>query len=150
MLPELVIPHSPQYTGENDKNHDSTSSPKNSLFNRNIYRMHVDKCNRLWILDTGTIGIGNTTVQACPYTLNVFDLTTDKILRKYQLRAEDLVSVINFLCHFRCRVKSVTNLLIREQKRATLLRDSQMNTCYGTGISCDAFILDEEIPRVSL
>ncbi|XP_043267831.1 protein yellow-like [Venturia canescens] len=58
----------------------------------NVYRMHADKCNRLWILDTGTIGIGNTTVQACPYTLNVFDLTTDKILRQYQLRPEDIKS----------------------------------------------------------
>ncbi|XP_076654785.1 protein yellow-like [Halictus rubicundus] len=54
------------------------------------YRIHADACDRLWVLDTGTIGIGNTTVQACPYTLNVFDLTTDKILRQYRLRPEDI------------------------------------------------------------
>ncbi|XP_076653521.1 major royal jelly protein 1-like [Halictus rubicundus] len=52
--------------------------------------IHADACDRLWVLDTGTIGIGNTTVQACPYTLNVFDLTTDKILRQYRLRPEDI------------------------------------------------------------
>ncbi|XP_066583841.1 protein yellow-like [Prorops nasuta] len=54
------------------------------------YRIHADSCNRLWVLDTGTIGIEDTTVQACPYTLNIFDLTTDKIIRKYQLRPEDI------------------------------------------------------------
>ncbi|XP_076653516.1 uncharacterized protein LOC143359463 [Halictus rubicundus] len=54
------------------------------------YRIHADACDRLWVLDTGTIGIGNTTVQACPYTLNVFDLTTDKISRQYRLRPEDI------------------------------------------------------------
>ncbi|XP_063989276.1 protein yellow-like [Diachasmimorpha longicaudata] len=54
------------------------------------YRIHADECDRLWVLDTGTIGIGNTTVQACPYTLNVFDLTTDKILRQYKLRPDDI------------------------------------------------------------
>ncbi|XP_014616127.1 PREDICTED: protein yellow-like [Polistes canadensis] len=54
------------------------------------YRIHADVCDRLWVLDTGTIGIGDTTVQACPYTLNIFDLTTDKILRQYRLRPEDI------------------------------------------------------------
>lgn len=44
----------------------------------------------MWVLDTGTIGIGNTTIQACPYTLNIFDLTSDKLLRQYRLRAEDI------------------------------------------------------------
>ncbi|XP_043267940.1 protein yellow-like [Venturia canescens] len=56
----------------------------------NVYRMHADKCNRLWVLDTGTLGLGPATVQVCPYTLNIIDLTTDKVLRQYQLRAEDL------------------------------------------------------------
>ncbi|XP_034952021.1 protein yellow-like [Chelonus insularis] len=54
------------------------------------YRIHADECDRLWVLDTGTIGIGNTTIQACPYTLNIFDLTTDKIIRKYPLKPDDI------------------------------------------------------------
>lgn len=33
--------------------------------------------------------IGNTTKQVCPYAIHVFDLTTDKVLRKYNLRPED-------------------------------------------------------------
>lgn len=57
---------------------------------RDCSRIHADTCDRLWVLDTGTIGIGNTTIQACPYTLNIFDLTTDTLLRQYRLRAEDI------------------------------------------------------------
>ncbi|XP_014486921.1 PREDICTED: protein yellow-like [Dinoponera quadriceps] len=55
-----------------------------------VYRIHADVCDRLWVLDTGTVGLGDTTVQVCPYTLNVFDLTTDKILRQYRLRPQDI------------------------------------------------------------
>lgn len=69
---------------------------KRSIYNTNnifLCRIHADTCDRLWVLDTGTIGIGDTTVQACPYTLNVFDLNTDRVLRQYRLRPEDINSV---------------------------------------------------------
>ncbi|CAH1722965.1 unnamed protein product [Aphis gossypii] len=80
----------------------STQSPKltpypNWAYNREgncdglttTYRVKADSCNRLWVLDSGTVGIGNTTKQVCPYAIHVFDLTTDKVLRKYNLRPED-------------------------------------------------------------
>lgn len=54
-----------------------------------VYRIKVDKCGRLWVLDTGTIGIGNTTQNVCPYSINVFDLATNTRLRRYELRPED-------------------------------------------------------------
>lgn len=54
-----------------------------------VYRIKADKCGRLWVLDTGTVGIGNTTQQLCPYALNIFDLKTNTRLRRYELRAED-------------------------------------------------------------
>ena len=41
------------------------------------------------MLDTGTIGIGNTTQNVCPYALNVFDLATDRRIRRYEFNAED-------------------------------------------------------------
>lgn len=44
---------------------------------------------RLWVLDTGTIGIGNTTQNVCPYSVNVFDLTTNRRIRRYEFRPED-------------------------------------------------------------
>ncbi|XP_063706492.1 protein yellow-like [Culicoides brevitarsis] len=54
-----------------------------------VYRIKADKCGRLWVLDTGTIGIGNTTENVCPYAINVFDLQTNRRLRRYELRPED-------------------------------------------------------------
>lgn len=40
-------------------------------------------------MDTGTVGIGNTTQNVCPYALNVFDLATDRRIRRYEFRPED-------------------------------------------------------------
>lgn len=54
-----------------------------------VYRIKADKCGRLWVLDTGTVGIGNTTQQLCPYALNIFDLKTNRRMRRYELRPED-------------------------------------------------------------
>lgn len=67
-----------------------------------FHRIHADECDRLWVLDTGTIGIDETTVQACPYTLNVFDLKTDKLLRQYRLRSEDINQVKQLLFCLMC------------------------------------------------
>lgn len=55
-----------------------------------VYRVKADKCGRLWVLDTGTYGIGNTTTNPCPYAINVFDLKTDTRIRRYVLRPEDI------------------------------------------------------------
>ncbi|CAM6031572.1 unnamed protein product, partial [Sphagnum compactum] len=55
-----------------------------------VYRIKADKCGRLWILDTGTVGIGNTTQNVCPYAINVFDLQTNRRIRRYELRTEDI------------------------------------------------------------
>ncbi|XP_055684674.1 protein yellow [Lutzomyia longipalpis] len=54
-----------------------------------VYRIKADVCGRLWVLDTGTLGIGNTTRNPCPYALNVFDLGTNRRIRRYVLRPED-------------------------------------------------------------
>lgn len=54
-----------------------------------VYRIHADKCNRLWVLDTGTYGIGNTTQNVCPYAINIFDLTSDQRISRYEFRPED-------------------------------------------------------------
>lgn len=54
-----------------------------------MYRIKADKCGRLWVLDAGTIGIGNTTQNVCPYSINVFDLATNTRIRRYEFRADD-------------------------------------------------------------
>lgn len=54
-----------------------------------MYRIHADKCNRLWVLDTGTFSIGNTTQNLCPYAINIYDLNTDRRMFRYEFKPED-------------------------------------------------------------
>jgi len=54
------------------------------------YRIRVDACDRLWVLDSGTVGIGNTTQQVCPYALHAFDLRTDRQILRYQYKDTDI------------------------------------------------------------
>lgn len=67
-----------------------SNTPENCGIGLNtVYRIKADQCGRLWVLDTGTIGIGNTTRNVCPYSLNVFDLTSNQRIRRYEFRPED-------------------------------------------------------------
>lgn len=54
-----------------------------------VYRIKADRCGRLWVLDVGTVGIGEDTRQVCPYAINIFDLNTDTRIRRYEFRPED-------------------------------------------------------------
>lgn len=68
----------------------TSNTPENCPVGLNtVYRIKADQCGRLWVLDTGTIGIGNTTRNVCPYSLNVFDLHSNTRIRRYELRPED-------------------------------------------------------------
>lgn len=50
-----------------------------------VFRVQVDECDRLWVLDSGTVNLTNTASHACPPALFVFDLRTDRLLRRYQI-----------------------------------------------------------------
>ncbi|KAK9508591.1 hypothetical protein O3M35_006119 [Rhynocoris fuscipes] len=54
------------------------------------YRVRVDECDRLWVLDSGTVGIGNTTQQVCPYALHAFNLKNDRHIMRYQFKDDDI------------------------------------------------------------
>lgn len=45
--------------------------------------MEVDKCDRLWVLDTGAINLANAVDQICPVKLDVFDLNTDRLVKRF-------------------------------------------------------------------
>ncbi|KAJ8725133.1 hypothetical protein PYW07_016091 [Mythimna separata] len=57
-----------------------------------VYRIKADKCDRLWVLDTGTFGIDTNVTNVCPYSLNIYDLNTDQRIRRYVFRPEDIVA----------------------------------------------------------
>lgn len=48
-----------------------------------VFRMEVDKCDRLWVLDTGAINLANKVDQICPVKLDVFDLKTDTHIKRF-------------------------------------------------------------------
>ncbi|KAK6643297.1 hypothetical protein RUM43_004802 [Polyplax serrata] len=45
----------------------------------------IDPCGRLWVLDSGTVDVLNTTTQLCPPQIVVFDLRTDKLLWRHRI-----------------------------------------------------------------
>ncbi|CAH2237217.1 jg11188 [Pararge aegeria aegeria] len=57
-----------------------------------VYRIKADKCDRLWVLDVGTYGYDPNVTNVCPYAINVYDLNTDRRIRRYVFRPEDIVS----------------------------------------------------------
>lgn len=49
-----------------------------------LYKIQIDEFNRLWVIDIGRIGAE----RVCPTKILVFDLFTDKLIRKYEVPAE--------------------------------------------------------------
>lgn len=55
-----------------------------------VFRVRVDNCDRLWVMDTGLADIlGSPKVYGKPALL-IYDLNTDKLIRKYEFKATDL------------------------------------------------------------
>ncbi|KAG8238823.1 hypothetical protein J437_LFUL010537 [Ladona fulva] len=49
-----------------------------------VFRVNVDKCGRLWILDSGAVSIlSNERKALCPPQLLSFDLSNDRLIRRY-------------------------------------------------------------------
>lgn len=53
------------------------------------FRLDVDACDRLWVMDTGLADILGNPKQISPPALVVFDLKTDQLLRRYEFKAGD-------------------------------------------------------------
>lgn len=47
------------------------------------FRIRVDECDRLWVMDTGLADILGNPKQIAPAALVIFDLTTDKLIRRF-------------------------------------------------------------------
>ncbi|XP_050671342.1 protein yellow-like isoform X5 [Leptidea sinapis] len=48
-----------------------------------VFRVNVDDCGRLWVLDSGQIDSQDDPKQICPPSIVVFDLRTDQLLARY-------------------------------------------------------------------
>ncbi|XP_069685290.1 dopaminechrome tautomerase-like isoform X2 [Periplaneta americana] len=58
---------------------------KNCYGMTSVFRMAIDPCGRLWILDSGVTDVANTTKQTCPPQLLVFDLNSDELILRFRL-----------------------------------------------------------------
>ncbi|XP_011698266.1 PREDICTED: protein yellow-like [Wasmannia auropunctata] len=55
-----------------------------------VFRVQVDECNRLWVLDSGKTELAKRSKQVCPPAIYIFDLRTDTLIRKYTLPDEQI------------------------------------------------------------
>lgn len=55
-----------------------------------VFRTRVDVCDRLWVMDTGLADILGEPRQITKPALVIFDLNTDKLIRRYEFKATDL------------------------------------------------------------
>ncbi|CAF4787906.1 unnamed protein product [Pieris macdunnoughi] len=54
------------------------------------FRVQVDKCDRLWVVDNGVADMSSGVKQIAPPALLIFDLNTDKLLHRYEFKDEEL------------------------------------------------------------
>ncbi|KAK0095302.1 hypothetical protein PV326_008731 [Microctonus aethiopoides] len=50
-----------------------------------VFRMQVDQCDRLWIIDSGTVNLTSEPQQLCPPAIFIFDLRSDRLIKRYQI-----------------------------------------------------------------
>jgi len=55
-----------------------------------VFRVRADRCNRLWVLDSGVLDSLVNFRVACPPKLLIFDLTTDSLIRSITMPPEVL------------------------------------------------------------
>nr|CAH7757034.1 unnamed protein product [Callosobruchus chinensis] len=55
-----------------------------------VFRTFVDSCDRLWVMETGLADILGNPKQVSPPAIVIFDLNTDKVIRRYHLKPEDI------------------------------------------------------------
>lgn len=53
------------------------------------FRIRVDECDRLWVMDTGLADILGSPKQIAPPALVIFDLNTDQLIRRYTFTPSD-------------------------------------------------------------
>ncbi|KAL1130528.1 hypothetical protein AAG570_011774 [Ranatra chinensis] len=82
-----------------------------------VFRIRADRCNRLWVLDSGVLDSLVTFTIACPPRLLVFDMATDRLVRSITLPQEVLR-----------RNTLLTNLVIDEPEDG-LNRSPSLESC---------------------
>lgn len=71
-----------------------TNTPKATAIDRRLadnssiispFRIRVDECDRLWVMDIGSVDILDNPKQIAPPALVIFDLKTDKLIKRFTI-----------------------------------------------------------------
>lgn len=62
------------------------------------FRIRIDECDRLWVMDTGLADILGSPHQYKPSTIIIYDLNTDKLIRSFPI-PETMVKDDSFLAN---------------------------------------------------
>lgn len=54
------------------------------------FRIYIDECDRLWVMDTGLADILGDPNQISSPAILVFDLNTDQLLKRYDFPESDV------------------------------------------------------------
>ncbi|CAD6203518.1 GSCOCG00009803001-RA-CDS, partial [Cotesia congregata] len=55
-----------------------------------VFRIQVDQCDRLWVLDSGSVNLTESLKRICPPAIFIFDLKTDRLLKRYQIPEDQI------------------------------------------------------------
>lgn len=69
---------------------DPSSAPADCSRLMSVYRLWVDECERLWVLDAGVVNATIAINPICPPKIVVFDLRTDQQIMAYELPDEQV------------------------------------------------------------
>lgn len=71
---------------------------KNNATIISTFRIRIDECDRLWVMDSGLADILGSPKQWAPNSIAVFDLNTDKLIRRFVI-PEDQVKEDSFFAN---------------------------------------------------
>jgi hypothetical protein len=63
---------------------------KNNQTIISTFRIRADECDRLWVMDSGLSDILGAPKQLAPNSIAIFDLNTDKLIRRFVIPAEQV------------------------------------------------------------
>ena len=49
------------------------------------FRLRIDECDRLWVIDSGLTDISSSFTQLAPPAIVIFDLHTDKLIKRFEI-----------------------------------------------------------------
>lgn len=67
----------------------SDEALKNNASIISTFRIRVDECDRLWVMDSGLADILGTPKQIAPPALVIFNLNTNELIKRYAFTPED-------------------------------------------------------------